>query len=102
MKRKIQKIYDSKQFNQESVNDVKQSILSIQSLSLETKKSFNNLFSRLTPICIFYTSKYFESIDDFINLEKSSKKWRGNCERFKIIPIPSDNAIKEFFPNCFK
>ena len=46
---------------------------------------------------IMITSKYFESIDDFINLELSSKRFQGNMERFHFNPITLTKQTKQFF-----
>ena len=51
---------------------------------------------------IFLASKYFESINDFINLEKGVKRFRGNLEKFfyNTIVLTKDN--RNYFPNIRK
>ena len=60
---------------------------------------------KLTKQCIFLASFYFDSIEDYINVEKCSKKFRGNMERFSINPISVTHQTIKFFPNiqslCF-
>ena len=49
-----------------------------------------------TPVIASY---HFETIDDFINLEMSCKKFKGNLEKMKHNPIPLNKTTRKFFPN---
>ena len=53
----------------------------------------------LTKQCIYHASKWFSTIEDMINIEKSCKKFRGNMETFKYNPVSLDANTKKFFPN---
>ncbi|ELP91464.1 hypothetical protein EIN_156210 [Entamoeba invadens IP1] len=44
-------------------------------------------------------SKYFITINDFINLELVCKKFRGNMEKFHFNPIPLNSKTLGYFPN---
>ena len=48
--------------------------------------------------CIFLASKYFETIDDFINIEMTSSKFINNTEKFFYSPIPLTKQTRKFFP----
>ncbi|GAB1224293.1 hypothetical protein ENUP19_0187G0005 [Entamoeba nuttalli] len=48
---------------------------------------------------IMIVSKYFEDINDFINLEIGIKRFRGNLERFHFNPIPLNQYSRKLFPN---
>ncbi|GAB1226258.1 hypothetical protein ENUP19_0282G0008 [Entamoeba nuttalli] len=48
---------------------------------------------------IMIVSKYFEDINDFINLEIGIKRFRGNMERFHFNPIPLNQYSRKLFPN---
>ncbi|BFU24699.1 Leucine rich repeats (6 copies), putative [Entamoeba histolytica] len=48
---------------------------------------------------IMIVSKYFEDINDFINLEIGIKRFRGNMERFHFNPIPLNEYSRKLFPN---
>ncbi|EDR28275.1 hypothetical protein EDI_079460 [Entamoeba dispar SAW760] len=48
---------------------------------------------------IMITSKYFNDIKDFINLEIGIKRFQGNMERFHFNPIPLNEYSRKFFPN---
>ena len=37
--------------------------------------------------CIYETSKYFTTIDDFCNVEMAAKRFRGNIDKFTFNPI---------------
>ena len=48
---------------------------------------------------IMITSKYFNSIEDFIHLEMATKRFRGNMEKFHYNPIALTSKTFSFFPN---
>ncbi|GAB1221254.1 hypothetical protein ENUP19_0075G0002 [Entamoeba nuttalli] len=48
---------------------------------------------------IMIVSKYFEDINDFINLEMGIKRFQGNMERFHFNPIPLNQYSRKLFPN---
>ncbi|GAT98975.1 leucine rich repeat protein bspa family [Entamoeba histolytica] len=48
---------------------------------------------------IMIVSKYFEDINDFINLEMGIKRFEGNMERFHFNPIPLNQYSRKLFPN---
>ena len=51
------------------------------------ERSFNVKKGQLGVYQIMVASKYFERIDDFINLELATPKARGNMEKFHFNPI---------------
>ncbi|EDR29445.1 hypothetical protein, conserved [Entamoeba dispar SAW760] len=48
---------------------------------------------------IMIVSKYFNKINDFINLEIGIKRFQGNIERFHFNPIPLNKYSRKLFPN---
>ncbi|GAT99641.1 hypothetical protein CL6EHI_186220 [Entamoeba histolytica] len=48
---------------------------------------------------IMIVSKYFEDINDFINLEMGVKRFQGNMEQFHFNPIPLNEYSRKLFPN---
>ncbi|ELP90253.1 hypothetical protein EIN_339140 [Entamoeba invadens IP1] len=48
---------------------------------------------------VMVVSKYFKTINDFINLELVCKKFRGNMEKFHFNPIPLNSKTFKYFPN---
>ena len=46
---------------------------------------------------ILVASKYFETIDDFINLELSSPRFEGNMEKLHFNPISLTSTTRPFF-----
>ena len=48
---------------------------------------------------IYITSHYLESITDLINLEKVTKRFRGNLEKFTFNPVSLTKHNRSYFPN---
>ncbi|EDR22786.1 hypothetical protein, conserved [Entamoeba dispar SAW760] len=48
---------------------------------------------------IMIVSKYFDDINDFINLEIGIKRFQGNMERFHFNPIPLNKYSRKLFTN---
>ena len=53
--------------------------------------------NKLGPYQLMVASQYFESIDDFKNLEYATKKARGNMEKFHFNPIPLNKKTIKYF-----
>ena len=56
-----------------------------------------NYKNKLGVYHLMIVSKYFESIDDFINLEISTPKAKGNMEKFHMNPISLESWSRQFF-----
>ena len=54
--------------------------------------------TQLDNYCIFLASKYFDTIDDHINLTKVCKRLKLNMEKFHFNPIPLTETTREYFP----
>ena len=93
IKEKILQINPNDSFNKSS------EIKEITSQLSTKEKTKYKLYKLNNNYCIFLASRWFESIDDFINLEKVSKRMRGNMEKFHYNPIPLTSSIRSFFPN---
>ena len=52
---------------------------------------------QLSPYDLMVVSKYFESIDDFINMEIGIPKTKGNMSKFHYNPIPLDAWSRTLF-----
>ena len=52
---------------------------------------------KLSPYDLMVVSKYFETIDDFINMELGITKARCNMEKFHFNPIALDEWSRQFF-----
>ena len=57
----------------------------------------NKMFGKLGVYHFMIVSKYFKSIDDFINLEISTRKAKGNMEKFHYNPIALDAWSRTLF-----
>ena len=73
--------------------------ITLQMPSIPMKHQRMMKLYRLTSQCLFHTSKYFETLDDHINLLFVSKTFRSNMELFKSNPIPLTPKTRHFFPN---
>lgn len=56
-------------------------------------------FNMLDSYSLFLVGKYFESYDDFVNAEKTCKKYRGITKEYKYNPIPLEQNEINLFPN---
>ena len=54
--------------------------------------------SQLDNYCIFLASKYFNTIEDHINLPKVCKRLKLNIEKFHFNPLPLNERTREYFP----
>ncbi|ELP92392.1 leucine rich repeat containing protein BspA family protein, partial [Entamoeba invadens IP1] len=48
---------------------------------------------------VMIVSKYFKTVEDFINLEFVCKKFNDNMEKFHYNPIPLTFKTLKYFPN---
>ena len=68
----------------------------IQKLENSMKSSFG---FKLNKHAIMLVTNYFETFNDFVNLEKGCKKFRGICEKCKHNSISLNDKTIKFFPN---
>ena len=66
-----------------------------EQLSLQIKRILN--ISTLDNYTTFISSRHFQSINDFINLELSTSKYNGNMTKFFYNPIPLTSETRKFF-----
>ena len=71
----------------------------------EISKRFNTTerskmkMCKLDNYCLFIASRYFESLDDHINLVKTCKRMRFNMEKFHYNPTSLNSETVKFFVN---
>ncbi len=63
------------------------------------KTKDRNTLCTLDNYCLFIASRYFETLEDHINLTNVSKRCRGNMEKFHYNPISVNERTVKFFPN---
>ena len=52
---------------------------------------------QLNNYCLFIASQYFESADDFANVEIGCKRFKGNISKFFYNPIPLNLTTRRWF-----
>ena len=67
----------------------------INKMDIFRKTKKGNLHS----YCIYLASMYFESFEDYINVENSCPRFYGNRNQFHYNPIPISEETKDFFEN---
>ena len=94
--RVVDEIYKEEDYSKDSYEDIRYILKPfLNSLSLKIKRIFN--ISTLDNYAIFIASRWFDTIDDYINLELSTSKFTGNMTKFFYNPIPLTMKTREFF-----
>ena len=91
------KIIQEKQNNSSGKKFNVQQYQIIDQIKPNIKRKHNHL--KLNQNHLFYASKYFENLNDFIHLTFVSKKYREIMERFTYNPISLNQKTLSFFPN---
>ena len=84
--RVINEIETEQDFSTDAYEDIRYFLRPFEFISLKIKRLFN--ICTLVNYCAFITSRWFESIEDFINLEMGIKRFNGNMTKFFYNPIP--------------
>ena len=71
----------------------------IQSQLTCLQRSKLRLYQLDDNYCLYLSSMFFRTIDDFINLELSMKRMQGNLSKFFHNPIGITPQTRQFFPN---
>ena len=70
-----------------------------KSLNFTCKQKEQMKLYQLDNYCVFIASRYFDSIEDHINLTYVAKRFRYNMEKFHYNPIALTHKTRHFFPN---
>ena len=66
----------------------------------QTDNEIRDRYNRMARYPMMIISKYFDSIQDYINLEKTCKEYRGIIEQFHFNPITfNNNKERDLFKN---
>ena len=86
LQRVIQEIEQEKDYSNEAYEDIRFVLTPFDELiSLKIKRIFN--ISRMDNYTMFIASRWFDTIDDYINLELGVKRFQGNMTKFHYNPI---------------
>ena len=92
----LKEIDNDKDYSKDSFLDIQFLLRPFEEqLPLKIKRLFN--ISLLDNYTIFIASRHFETIDDFINLELSTRRFKGNTSKFFYNPIPLTNVTRNLF-----
>ena len=97
LERVINEIQNDQDFSKDSYEDIRYVLRPFEnSLSLNIKKLFN--ISTMNQYSMFIASRYFDSIDDHINLILATTKFNENLSKFYYNPFPLTETTRTFFP----
>ena len=68
-------------------------------MSFSLKERTEMKMTKLDNYCLFIASRYLESLDDHVNLVKTSRRMKNNLEKFHYNPISVNGATVDFFEN---
>ena len=87
----------TKEYSQETFEDIRYLLQPFEEcLPLKIKRIFN--LSTMDYYTMFITSRFFESIDDHINLIQTTRRFQRNMEKFHYNPVSLNTITREFFP----
>ena len=89
-------ILQENDFSNEAYEDIRFVLKPFEEiLPLKIKRIFK--MSRMDHYTMFIASRWFDSIDDFINLEIGVKRFQGNMTKFHYNPISLVPSTRRFF-----
>ena len=68
-------------------------------IGIDRKERSDMKLTQLDNYCIFLSSKYFNTIDDHINLIRVCKRLKWNMAKYFFNPLPLTSKTRRFFPN---
>ena len=95
LKRIINEIQKDQDYSKDAYEDIRHLLRSFEYLPLKIKRIFN--IGTVDNYTIFITSRHFETIEDFINLELCTSKFYGNMTKFFYNPISLTKSTRKFF-----
>ena len=96
LQRVIKEIELDNDYSNDSFEDLRYSLRPLQDyLPLKIKRIFN--ISTMDQYTMFITSRWFDTIDDHINLILSTKRFQLNMTKFHYNPIPLTLKTRKFF-----
>jgi hypothetical protein len=94
--RVIDEIENEKDYSKDAYLDIRYVLKPFNnSIPLQLKRIFN--VSTIDNYCAFISSRWFENINDFINLELCTSKFNGNMTKFFYNPISLTETTRPFF-----
>ena len=91
---------------EEKLELCQQTIVTFEMMENEIPKHFTISQRNILKLCnidnysLFIASRFFESIEDHVNLVQVSRRMRDNMDKYHYNPISADSHIIKFFPNA--
>ena len=79
----VKEIENDKDYSNDAYEDIRYLLKPFEYIPLKIKRIFN--IGTLDNYSMFITSRHFESIDDYINLEMGVKRFNGNMTKFHYV-----------------
>ena len=96
LRRVIQEIQHDQDYSKNSFLDIQFLLRPFEEqISLKIKRLFD--LSRMDHYTMFIASRWFETIEDFINLEMCTRRFQGNMTKFFYNPIALTLNTRKFF-----
>ena len=93
--RVINDIEKDQDYSNDAYEDIRYLLRPFEYIPLKIKRLFN--IGTLDNYTMFITSRHFESIDDYINLEMGVKRFNGNMTNFHYNPIALTEITRQLF-----
>ena len=93
--RVINEIEEEKDFSEDAYLDIQFILKPFEELPLKIKRIFNT--SQMDQYTMFISSRFFDTVDDHINLIMSTKRYQLNMTKFHYNPFPLTKITRNFF-----
>ena len=92
----IESMETNEEYERMDLSEIRYEMKEITNLPLWIKRNFN--ISTMDHYSMFIASRWFETLDDYISLEKGIRRFYGNMEKYFYNPVSIDERTKKFFP----
>ena len=96
--RVIKEIEEDNDYSKDGYEDIRFILKPFEEiLPLQIKRIFN--LSRMDQYTMFITTRWFETIEDHINLIMTTRRFKNNMTKYHYNPISLTQTTRDFFPN---
>ena len=95
--RVFKEIQQENDFSENAYEDIRYLFRSFEFIPLKLKRIFN--IAMMDQYTMFISTRFFDSLEDHINLVMSTSRFKYNMEKFHYNPISLNQLTISFFPN---